>query len=49
MMLSLTKGEPHGYQKTEIKIRKVRTQILSYRKTPRQEYRPGWAEALRCN
>src|ERR1700676_2604080 len=47
MMLSLTQGEPDGHQQTEIKIRKVRTQILSYGKTPRQEQRPGSTEAHR--
>jgi hypothetical protein len=50
MMLSMTpKGAPDGHQKTEIKIRKDRTQIVTYGKTPRQERRPRSAEAHRYN
>ncbi len=48
MMLSL-KGEPHGYQKNEIKIRKGNAQIVSHGKTHRQEQRPNSTEAHRYN
>jgi hypothetical protein len=48
MMLSLIQGRA-SHEQIEIEIRKDRAQIVSHRKTPRQEQRPGSIEAHRCN
>jgi hypothetical protein len=45
MMLSLTNGEPDGYQQIEIKARKGGTQIAPHGKTRRQEQSSDWIEA----